>query len=158
MPHVILMFNIVLVTPDIPHNTGAIGRLCLATQSRLHLVKPLGFEVDEKAVKRAGLDYWGHVDLTVWESLEEFWTGVRESGRGYHLLTTKTEKKYSDVRYEKGDYLIFGSETRGLPESLLSENPEQCATIPMDLTHVRSLNLATAAGIVMYEAVRQCSE
>ena len=148
-------FHVVLVHPDIPHNTGAIGRLCLSTGARLHLVKPLGFELDEKAVKRAGLDYWPHVDLVVWESLEEFEAHLEQAEASYHLLTTKTEQQYWQSSYQKGDYLIFGSETRGLPESLLEASAAQCSTIPMDTTHVRSLNLATAAGIVLYEGMRQ---
>ncbi len=148
------MFNVVLVQPDIPHNTGAIGRLCVSTNSHLHLVKPLGFDLDERAVKRAGLDYWPHVKLTVWESLEEFLQHLEAEDAGFHLLTTKTDRLYWEGGYEKGDYLIFGSETRGLPESLLERYPEKCSTIPMDTTHVRSLNLATAAGIVLFEGMR----
>ncbi len=149
------MFNVVLVTPDIPHNTGAIGRLCLSTGSTLHLVKPLGFELNEKAVKRAGLDYWQHVDLKVWESLEAFIDA--SDPKKYHLLTTKTDTSYWNASYNKGDYLIFGSETRGLPESFLSAYPDKLRTIPMDITHVRSLNLATASGIVLFEGMRQLS-
>lgn len=149
------MFNVVLVQPDIPHNTGAIGRLCCATNARLHLVKPLGFDIDSKAVKRAGLDYWEHVDLVVWDSLEEFWAELTASEAGFHLMTTKTDTPYWKADYKEGDYLIFGSETRGLPASLLEEHPENCATIPMDMQHVRSLNLATSAGIVLYEGMRQ---
>lgn len=151
------MFNVVLVQPDIPHNTGAIGRLCLSTGATLHLVKPLGFELDEKAVRRAGLDYWKDVDLVIWESLEAFHIHLGSIDSNFYLLTTKTENKYWEHQFKKGDYLIFGSETRGLPGSLISENEAQCLTIPMDKAHVRSLNLATAAGIVLYEGVRQVS-
>jgi len=151
------MFNIVLVQPDIPHNTGAIGRLCLATKSSLHLVKPLGFDLDEKAVRRAGLDYWSDVDVTVWESLDEFWDSLIEGGQRFHLFTTKATSVYWDASYERGDYLVFGSETRGLPESLLKKYSEASSTIPMDTQYVRSLNLATSAGIVIYEGLRQIS-
>lgn len=149
------MFNVVLVTPDIPHNTGAIGRLCLSTGSTLHLIKPLGFDLSEKAVKRAGLDYWAHVNLKIWDNLEEF---IKASNsEKYHLLTTKTQAPYWKASYKRGDYLIFGSETRGLPEPFLSKFPKHTLTIPMDCTHVRSLNLATAAGIVLFEGMRQLS-
>ena len=149
------MFNVVLVTPDIPHNTGAIGRLCLATESSLHLVKPLGFELTEKAVRRAGLDYWKNVDLKVWDSIDDLLDEI--SDKNFHLLTTKTEKTYWQTHFKEGDFLIFGSETKGLPESLIDRFQEHALTIPMDKTNVRSLNLATAAGIIIYEGVRQLS-
>ncbi len=149
------MFNIVLVQPDIPHNTGAIGRLCLATGSHLHLIKPLGFELDEKAVRRAGLDYWKDVSLTIWESLDNFLYELQKSQHTFHLFTTKTTEAYWNNPLNEGDYLIFGSETRGLPQSLLAENKSACLTIPMDKAHVRSLNLATSVGIVLFEGMRQ---
>jgi len=147
------MFNVVLVNPDIPHNTGAIGRLCLATQSTLHLVKPLGFDLTEKAVRRAGLDYWKDVDLKVWDSLDELMNQI--TTENFHLLTTKTEKTYWQAKFQKSDYLIFGSETKGLPESLIDRFQDHTLTIPMDKTNVRSLNLATAAGIIIYDGARQ---
>ena len=148
------MLHVVLVNPEIPHNTGAIGRLCLATGARLHLVKPLGFAIDDRQVKRAGLDYWKDVDLSIWESWEDFQDSVNE-GANFYLLTTKTKCAYWEKEFKDGDYLIFGAETKGLPESILTENLDSCVTIPMKENSTRSLNLATSAGIVLYEAVRQ---
>lgn len=147
------MLHVVLVEPEIPPNTGNIGRLCLATGSMLHLIEPLGFSLDDRMLKRAGLDYWAQVEVRRWASWEAF---VRELPEGARLffLTTKSERAYWDVGFEQGDYLVFGRETRGLPEALLREHPEQCVTIPM-AEATRSLNLATAVGIVLYEAVRQ---
>jgi tRNA (cytidine/uridine-2'-O-)-methyltransferase len=145
------MFNVVLVEPEIPPNTGNVGRLCLATKSTLHLVKPLGFSLDDRQLKRAGLDYWGDVDLRVWGSLDEL---MRSSADARcFLVTTKTKHAYWDVKFRPGDFLIFGRETKGLPEKLLVENAKDCITIPME--GARSLNLATAVGIVLYEAIRQ---
>lgn len=146
------MFNIVLIEPEIPPNTGNIGRLCLATGSTLHLVEPLGFSIDDRALKRAGLDYWADVKVQTWESRQQLLDELGNSDRVFYL-TTKTDQKYWDVQFEEGDYLIFGRETKGLPESMLDEHPERCLTIPQDGT--RSLNLATAVGIVLYEGVRQ---
>ncbi|MBK1831947.1 tRNA (cytidine(34)-2'-O)-methyltransferase [Verrucomicrobiaceae bacterium R5-34] len=148
------MLHVVLVTPEIPHNTGAAGRLCLATGARLHLIKPLGFSLDDRQVKRVGLDYWKDVDLQVWESWDEFRAGI-DPDAGVYFLTTKTQQPHWDVAFNDGDYLVFGCETKGLPESLLEENPDQCLTIPMVEGSTRSLNLATSVGIVLYEAVRQ---
>ncbi len=147
------MLHVVLIQPEIPPNTGNIGRLCLATGAHLHLVKPLGFSLDDRALKRAGLDYWKEVTVTVWESFGEL-QAAQEVGSRYFFLTTKTRKAYWDVGFEDGDFLVFGRETRGLPESLLEENAERCLTIPMS-EQTRSLNLATAVGIVLFEAVRQ---
>ncbi len=148
------MLHVVLMAPEIPHNTGAAGRLCLATGARLHLVKPLGFSLDDRQVKRVGLDYWKDVDLQVWESWDEFAASVAEDAK-VHLLTTKTRRPHWDAVFRDGDYLVFGCETKGLPESLLGECPESCLTIPMREGSTRSLNLATSVGIVLYEAVRQ---
>lgn len=148
------MLNVVLMSPEIPHNTGAAGRLCLATGARLHLVKPLGFSIDDKQVKRAGLDYWKDVDLKTWESWEELVESISNDA-GIYFLTTKTARPHWDMNFKDGDYLVFGSETKGLPESLLSKNQETCLTIPMKEGSTRSLNLATSVGIVLYEAVRQ---
>ena len=145
------MFHIVLVRPEIPHNTGSIGRLCVATGSTLHLVHPLGFSIDERSVRRAGLDYWESLQVQEWGSLEEFWEFL--GTRMCFLLTTKAKQKYWDARFEEGDFLIFGRESAGLPESLLERHAESCLTIPMEET--RSLNLATAVAILMYEGVRQ---
>jgi tRNA (cytidine/uridine-2'-O-)-methyltransferase len=146
------MFNVVLVEPEIPPNTGNIGRLCLATGSTLHLVRPLGFSTDDRTLKRAGLDYWTEVDVRFWDSLVELQTAQDPSAR-YFYLTTKSERRYSSVQFRPGDFLVFGRETKGLPEALLGTNADHLLTIPMRGT--RSLNLATAVAIVLFEAVRQ---
>jgi tRNA (cytidine/uridine-2'-O-)-methyltransferase len=145
--------QVVLVEPEIPPNTGSIARCCAATGAVLHLVEPLGFRLDDKALKRAGMDYWAHVEWLTWPN----WAALREAhpeGR-FHFLTTKATRPYTEARFAAGDFLVFGRETRGLPESLLRENSAACLTIPMTNPEVRSLNLATAAAIVLYEAVRQ---
>ena len=146
-------FNVVLVEPEIPPNTGNVGRLCLATKSRLHLVKPLGFSLEDRQLKRAGLDYWEDVDLKVWESLQLALIEAERSDCRCFFVTTKTKRAYWDVQFQPGDFLIFGRETKGLPESLLAANEPGCITIPME--DARSLNLATAVGIVLFEAIRQ---
>ena len=147
------MFNIVLVEPQIPQNTGTIGRLCVNLGATLHLVKPLGFDIDDKAVKRAGLDYWKQLDLVVWESFAEFLEAHPIDAHTY-MSTTKTENLYFDARFQKGDYILFGSETKGIDERILLEHPGQCITIPMG-GKGRSLNLGVSVGIVTYEALRQ---
>jgi tRNA (cytidine/uridine-2'-O-)-methyltransferase len=147
------MLNIVLLEPEIPPNTGNIGRLCLATGSVLHLIEPLGFSLEDRQLKRAGLDYWEMVQVRRWASWAAFTGGLPPASRLWYL-TTKTHVAHWDVGFESGDYLVFGRETRGLPEGLLAANPERCLTIPME-PETRSLNLATAVGIVMYEAARQ---
>jgi tRNA (cytidine/uridine-2'-O-)-methyltransferase len=146
------MFNVVLVEPEIPPNTGNIGRLCLATSSTLHLVRPLGFSTDDRTLRRAGLDYWAEVDVRYWNSLSEL-QGAQPSGTRYFYLTTKTDRPYYGAKFQSNDFLVFGRETKGLPESLLATNAEQLLTIPMHGT--RSLNLATAVAIVLFEAARQ---
>jgi tRNA (cytidine/uridine-2'-O-)-methyltransferase len=146
------VFNVVLVEPEIPPNTGNVGRLCLATKSRLHLVKPFGFSLDDREVKRAGLDYWEDVDLRIWESFMEL-ERAQASGARYFFLTTKSKRAYYDAKFNAGDFLVFGRETKGLPESFLKDHIDDCLTIPMHGT--RSLNLATAVAIVLFEAVRQ---
>ena len=146
-------FNIVLVEPEIPPNTGSIARLCGATNTTLHLVKPLGFETDDKYLKRAGLDYWRFVDIVYWECLADFLDNC-PTGK-LHLLSKKVVRTYYDAKFRPGDYLVFGKETKGLPESLLEKFPEKCYTIPMENPNIRSLNLGMAAGIVLYEAIRQ---
>ena len=146
------MFNVVLIEPEIPPNTGNIGRLCLATHSTLHLVKPLGFSIDDRELKRAGLDYWKEVDVRTWDSFSELQRRQAASAR-YFFLTTKSGRAYYNVKFHEGDFLIFGRETKGLPENLLEQNLDSCLTIPMHGT--RSLNLATAVAIVLFEAVRQ---
>ncbi len=148
------MFNVVLVEPEIPPNTGNIGRLCLATRSTLHLVRPLGFSTDDRTLKRAGLDYWAEVDVRFWNSLGEL-QAAQEQGARYFYLTTKTSRPYHAIQFQPGDFLIFGRETKGLPEPLLQANTDRLLTIPMHGT--RSLNLATAVAIVLFEAVRQQS-
>ena len=146
------MFNVVLVEPEIPPNTGNIGRLCLATRSTLHLVRPLGFSTDDRTLKRAGLDYWAEVDVQSWNSLGELQT-AQDPGARYFYLTTKTSRPYHAIQFQAGDFLVFGRETKGLPEPLLKANSDRLLTIPMHGT--RSLNLATAVAIVLFEAVRQ---
>jgi tRNA (cytidine/uridine-2'-O-)-methyltransferase len=146
------VFNVVLVEPEIPPNTGNIGRLCLATRSTLHLVKPLGFSLGNRELRRAGLDYWEEVHLQLWDCFD----ALRRAQPGrtrYLFLTTKSRRPYYEVRFQKQDFLVFGRETKGLPEDLLAANVENCITIPMHGT--RSLNLATAVAIVLFEAVRQ---
>ena len=149
------MFHVVLVEPEIPPNTGNIARLCLAADADLHLVKPLGFSIGDKHLKRAGMDYWGQVRINLWESWDELYAARLADGAArYFLLTTKTDQPYDGQRFQAGDYLVFGRETRGLPESLLAANHERLLTIPM-APAARSLNLATAVGIVLFEALRQ---
>nr|MBF0221970.1 tRNA (cytidine(34)-2'-O)-methyltransferase [Desulfobulbaceae bacterium] len=145
--------NIVLVEPEIPPNTGSIARLCGATNTVLHLVKPLGFSTDDKHLKRAGLDYWQHVKIVYWNSLEEFLTAHAKS----HLffLSKKIGECYTKAEFNADSYLIFGKETMGLPEYILKNYSHRCYTIPMANRNIRSLNLAMCAGIVLYEALRQ---
>ncbi len=146
------MFNIVLIEPQIPPNTGNIGRMCVNLSAKLHLVKPLGFDIGDKAIKRAGLDYWKKLDLTVWENLEEFL--ANNPIEKMHFATTKTDNIYWDAKFNIGDYIVFGAETKGLDEALLKANLDKCITIPMG-KEGRSINLATSVGIVTYEALRQ---
>jgi tRNA (cytidine/uridine-2'-O-)-methyltransferase len=147
------MFNIVLVEPMIPQNTGTIGRICVNLGATLHLVKPLGFDISDKAVKRAGLDYWSKLDLVVWESFDAF-LEAHPIGKAHHMATTKTDNLYFEATFQKGDFLLFGSESKGIDEKILLEHPESCVTIPMG-AEGRSLNLGVSVGIVMYEALRQ---
>ena len=146
------MFNVVLVEPEIPPNTGNIGRLCLATRSTLHLVRPLGFSTDDRALKRAGLDYWVEVDVRYWDSLGEL-EAAQDSAARFFYLTTKSDRPYHVVRFKPADFLVFGRETKGLPDAVLRAHSEDLLTIPMHGT--RSLNLATAVAIVLFEAIRQ---
>ncbi len=147
------MLNIVLVEPQIPPNTGNIGRLCVNIGATLHLIKPLGFDISEKALRRAGLDYWKKLDLIVWESIDEFISARKESDR-LHLMTTKASKVFWEAEFDKGDYILFGAETKGLPKSLLDRYSSECLKIPMS-KEGRSLNLSVSVGIVAYEALRQ---
>lgn len=146
-------FNIVLVEPEIPPNTGSIARLCGATNSTLHLVHPLGFSTEDKHLKRAGLDYWKYVDVVHWQSLDDLLVSANE--KSLKFFTTKTTRPYTDATYQPGDFLIFGKETKGLPEEIRTLYEELCFTLPMVNKNIRSLNLAMTAGIVLYEALRQ---
>lgn len=148
-----MSLNIVLYEPEIPFNTGAISRTCALTHTKLHLIKPLGFSISEKAVKRAGLDYWPYVDLTVYKNYEEFLDKNRE-GRLF-FVSTKSSHIYTDVKYEDGDYLVFGPETRGLPEDVIFSDRGTNIRIPMIGELKRSLNLSNSVSIVLYEALRQ---
>ncbi|MDB6078792.1 MAG: hypothetical protein JWO82_2539 [Akkermansiaceae bacterium] len=147
------MFHIVLVAPEIPHNAGAAGRLALATGARLHLVKPLGFSLEDKYVKRSGLDYWQDVDLQIWPNLAELQAQADPTARFWYL-STKAARAHWDAPYRDGDYLVFGCETRGLPEAIVKEAGDQAIRIPMQEGGTRSLNLSTAIAIALYEAVR----
>ena len=147
------MLNIVMVEPEIPQNTGNVARTCAATGAHLHLVKPFGFEIDDKKLKRAGLDYWYLVDITYYESLDEFME-IHKNDNLYYF-TTKAPKSYTDVEYPDEVYLLFGKETKGLPESLLKEHyDDRCVRIPM-IDEARSLNLSNSVAIATYEYMRQ---
>jgi tRNA (cytidine/uridine-2'-O-)-methyltransferase len=147
-------FNIVLVEPEIPPNTGNIARLCAATGTVLHLVEPLGFSIDDRQLKRAGLDYWASVEVRLWPNLEALWRAFPQ-GRFFYL-STKAARCYLEAGFRPGDFIVFGKETKGLPEDLLAANLDTAITIPMPGDGaVRSLNLSTSAGIVLYEALRQ---
>lgn len=148
------MFHVVLIEPEIPHNTGAAGRLALATDSTLHLVEPLGFSLEDKHVRRTGLDYWQDVKLHVWKSFDELRASADRSARFWFLSTKATSSPWH-AEFQPGDYLVFGRETRGLPEKLIREAGEHALRIPMVPGSTRSLNLSTAIAIVLYEAVRQ---
>ncbi|MCX8495737.1 MAG: tRNA (cytidine(34)-2'-O)-methyltransferase [Akkermansiaceae bacterium] len=148
------MFHIVLIEPEIPHNAGAAGRLALATDSTLHLVEPLGFSLEDKYVRRTGLDYWQDVKLCVWKSFDELRASAAE-GANFWFLSTKASGSPWQADFKAGDYLVFGRETKGLPEELIDAAGEQALRIPMAPGGTRSLNLSTAVAIVLYEAVRQ---
>lgn len=146
------MFNIVLVEPEIPQNTGNIVRTCAATGCRLHLVRPLGFEVSDKYLKRAGLDYWHFVDITYYDSMDELFE--KNPNGKFYFFSTKAAKTHSDVQYREGDFLVFGKETKGLPEPLLAAHYNDAVRIPM-IGEIRSLNLSNSVAIAVYEAWRQ---
>ena len=148
------MNNIVLFAPEIPQNTGAIARTCAATGSVLHLIRPLGFDISDAAVKRAGLDYWHMMHYTVYDDLKDFF--ARHPGISCYFASTKSEKRYCDVRYGPDDYIFFGKETKGLDENLLRAHYDRCVRIPM-MPGARSLNLANSVAVVLYEALRQRS-
>lgn len=144
--------NIILHQPEIPANTGNIGRTCVATGTKLHLIEPLGFRIDEKQIKRAGMDYWDKLDYTRYINYEDFL--IKNPGAKIWYATTKAEKTYTDVSYSENDFIMFGKESAGIPEEILVENRESCIRIPM-LPDIRSLNLSNSAAIVLYEALRQ---
>ena len=149
-----MTIHIVLVEPEIPPNTGNIARSCAATGAKLHLVKPLGFSIDDKTLKRAGLDYWPFVDLEVHENLEEFIQKYKDMPM--YLATTKGTRRYTDVTYEENAMILFGKETAGLPRTFIDEHLEKTIRIPMSQdTRLRSLNLSNSANIVLFEALRQ---
>ena len=151
MPH---KLQVVLIEPEIPNNTGSIGRLCLATQSTLHLVEPLGFEINDTQLKRAGLDYWQHLDVVRHPNLDAFFASIPP--KAPLVFFSKKEKPlYSEHRYQEGSYLIFGKETKGLSEALIEQYSGHAFRIPLYDTRVRSLNLSNAVSIVVYEAIRQ---
>lgn len=144
--------NIVLVEPEIPQNTGNIARTCAATGAKLHLVEPMGFKIDDKKLKRAGLDYWHLLDISYYSSLEDFFT--KHPNENFYFFSTKAKQKHTDVVYADKAFLVFGKETAGLPERLLHENPESTVRIPM-ISEARSLNLSNAVAIGVYETLRQ---
>lgn len=147
-------FHIVLYSPEIPPNTGSIGRLCVATGATLHLIHPLGFRIDEASVKRAGLDYWEHVKIVEYANWDEFQTTLPPNAH-LSFFSKKAKNLYWERKYPPGAYFILGSETKGLPEQLISKHRHDCVRIPISDERVRSLNLAQAAGIALYEAIRQ---
>ena len=144
--------NIVLLEPEMPANTGNIGRTCVATNSRLHLIEPLGFKLNEKMLKRAGLDYWDKLDVTVYSDYQDFLD--KNPGAKIYMATTKAHKVYTEPEYEPDCYIMFGKESAGIPEEILVENRENCIRIPM-WGDIRSLNLSNSVAIVLYEALRQ---
>ena len=146
------MLNIVLLEPEIPANTGNIGRTCVAAGARLHLIGPLGFSLSEKALKRAGMDYWKDLDVTTYIDYRDFLE--KNPGAKIYMATTKAQKMYTEVNYEPDCYIMFGKESAGIPEEILVQNRENCVRIPM-MEQIRSLNLGNSAAIVLYEALRQ---
>ncbi len=147
-----MAFNIVLIEPEIPMNTGNIGRLSLASGSNLHLVKPFGFELDDKRVKRAGLDYWQHISLHIYESIDDFF--VKHKDQKMAFFSSHGKKEYWSVEYLDDMFLIFGKESSGLPSNIIDANPDRLFKIPILSPHVRSLNLANAVSVVVYEGLR----
>lgn len=144
--------NIVLLEPEIPENTGNIGRTCVATGTKLHLIRPLGFQIDEKAVRRAGLDYWKYLDLTVYDDYEDFCR--KNPDAKIYYATTKGTHVYTDVKYDADSFIMFGKESAGIPEEILVQHPEEAVRIPM-IGDIRSLNLGNSVAVILYEALRQ---
>ena len=147
-----MALNIVLFEPEIPANTGNIGRTCVATGTRLHLIEPLGFRLNEKSIKRAGMDYWEHLDVTRYMNFEEFLE--KNPDAKIYMATTKGQHVYTEVNYEPDCYIMFGKESAGIPEEILVKHPDNCIRIPM-LSEIRSLNLSNSVAVVLYEALRQ---
>lgn len=147
------MFNVVLIEPEIPQNTGNIVRSCAATGSKLHLIEPLGFSLEDKYLKRAGLDYWPFTEIKIYKNIQEFYEQNTNYERMFYS-TTKGQKVYSEIEYQDGDYLIFGKETAGIDEDILHDNYDRAIRIPM-IGDIRSLNLANSVAIVLFEALRQ---
>lgn len=146
------MLNIVLLEPEMPANTGNIGRTCVATGTKLHLIRPLGFCLNEKMIKRAGLDYWEQLDVTIYDDYQDFLT--KNPDAKIYMATTKAHKVYTEVEFESNSYIMFGKESAGIPESILVDNEDTCIRIPM-IGQIRSLNLSNSVAIVLYEALRQ---
>lgn len=147
------ILNIALFEPEIPQNTGNIGRTCVLTNSKLHLIKPLGFSIDDKQVKRCGMDYWPHVNLELHENYEEMKEKYKDAN--FYFITTHGENYYTDVQFKKGDFIVFGRESSGLPDYIRESFPERCIRVPMVETTTRSLNLSNTVAIVAYEALKQ---
>ena len=147
-----MSLNIVLFEPEIPANTGNIGRTCVATKTKLHLIEPLGFVINDKTLKRAGMDYWQDLDVTIYDDYDDFLEKNPEAN--IYMATTKARNVYSDASYKDGDYIMFGKESGGIPEEILIKNPEKCVRIPME-SDIRSLNLSNSVAVVLYEALRQ---
>lgn len=150
------MINIVLLEPEIPANTGNIGRTCCATGSRLHLIEPLGFQISDKMLKRAGMDYWDKLDVTVYDCYEDFLEKNPKAVGNMFMATTKAHQTYTDVSYPEDAYIMFGKESAGIPEEILVDNEKNAIRIPMN-PNIRSLNLSNSVAIVLYEALRQNS-
>ncbi len=149
------LFRVVLVEPEIPQNTGNIGRTCVGTNCELHLIQPMSFEINDTNLKRAGLDYWQHLTWKVHKSYQDWFSQVEDPSRVFYF-TTKVPKTYYEIKFQKGDWLVFGKETKGLPPEIINAHPNQAVTIPQP-GNVRSLNLATAVAISVYEGYRQIS-
>ena len=150
----IVVLNIVLLEPEMPANTGNIGRTCCATGTRLHLIEPMGFRINDKMLKRAGLDYWEHLDVTIYDSYEDFLEKNPKARDKMYMATTKARHRYTDVSYEEDAYIMFGKESAGIPEEILVQTPDTAIRIPMN-PQIRSLNLSNSVAIVLYEALRQ---
>lgn len=147
------MLNVVMVEPEIPQNMGNVARTCAVTGTRLHIIEPMGFKIDDKKLKRAGLDYWHLLDITYYKNLDDFF---KKNNGEYFYFSTKAKNKYCEINYPDNAYLFFGKETKGLPEELLKENPERCVRIPMlNNSHARSINLSNSVCLGVYEVLRQ---